>query len=154
MNIFVLDENPWVCAEYHCDKHVPKMILESAQMLSTVLGGPYKPTHKKHPCTLWVAESRANAEWLWLLADALNCQFKDRFGHERNHKSWDAIEPSWYLCKSLPEGKLTPFVQAMPDEFKRPDPVEAYRAYYHSKPFAKWRYTNAPYWWTPKSIAV
>ena len=36
MNIFILDENPVKAAEYHCNKHVVKMILESAQMLSTV----------------------------------------------------------------------------------------------------------------------
>ena len=35
MNIFVLDENPWAAARMHCDKHVPKIIVESAQMLST-----------------------------------------------------------------------------------------------------------------------
>ena len=35
MNIFYLHENPEICAEYHCDKHVVKMILETAQMLST-----------------------------------------------------------------------------------------------------------------------
>jgi hypothetical protein len=35
MNIFILDKNPKIAAEYHCDKHVVKMILESAQMLST-----------------------------------------------------------------------------------------------------------------------
>ena len=36
MNIFVLDDDIEKCARYHCDKHVVKMILESAQMLSTV----------------------------------------------------------------------------------------------------------------------
>ena len=35
MNIFYLDENPWVNAEMHCDKHCVKMILETAQMLCT-----------------------------------------------------------------------------------------------------------------------
>ena len=35
MNIFILDRNPKIAASYHCDKHVVKMILESAQMLST-----------------------------------------------------------------------------------------------------------------------
>lgn len=34
MNIFVLDANPITAANDHCDKHVVKMILESAQMLS------------------------------------------------------------------------------------------------------------------------
>mgnify|MGYP003664126467 CR=1 FL=1 len=37
MNIFVLDEKVEKCAEYHCDKHVIKMILESAQMMSAVV---------------------------------------------------------------------------------------------------------------------
>lgn len=36
MNIFVLDYNPKFAAEYHCDKHVVKMILESAQILSSI----------------------------------------------------------------------------------------------------------------------
>ena len=146
MNIFVLDKNPAVAAMYHCDKHVPKMILESAQMLSTVFGGPYKPTHKNHPCTIWVAQSRQNAEWLWVLADALNCEYKDRFNHARNHKSWDAIEPVWRDINALPDIGLTPFAQAMPDEFKQSNAVDAYRAYYRSKSFAAWR-VGAPDWW-------
>ena len=37
MNIFWLDEDMTRCAEYHCDKHVVKMLLESVQILSTVL---------------------------------------------------------------------------------------------------------------------
>ena len=53
MNIFVLDNEVEKCAEYHCDKHVIKMILESAQMMSAVvrLQGydvGYKLTHKNH----------------------------------------------------------------------------------------------------------
>lgn len=35
MNIFILDKDPEVAARMHCDKHVVKMIVESAQMLST-----------------------------------------------------------------------------------------------------------------------
>ena len=35
MNIFVLDKDPVVAAQMQCDKHVVKMIVESAQMLST-----------------------------------------------------------------------------------------------------------------------
>ena len=34
MNIFVLDENPRIAAEMHCDKHVCKMIIEHTQMLA------------------------------------------------------------------------------------------------------------------------
>ena len=35
MNIFVLDNDPDTAARMMCDKHVVKMIVESAQMLST-----------------------------------------------------------------------------------------------------------------------
>jgi len=35
MNIFVLDSDPVVSAQMMCDKHIPKMIVESGQMLST-----------------------------------------------------------------------------------------------------------------------
>ena len=65
MNIFYLHRDPRVAARYHNDKHVVKMILESAQMLSTAhreLDGNlnetmYRPTHKNHPSTVWVRES-------------------------------------------------------------------------------------------------
>ena len=54
MNIFVVDEDPEIAARQLCDKHVVKMILESAQMLCTVAlehgyeGAPYKKAHPKH----------------------------------------------------------------------------------------------------------
>lgn len=35
MNIFYLERDPKIAAEFHCDKHVVKMIVESAQMLSS-----------------------------------------------------------------------------------------------------------------------
>ena len=35
MNIFYLDRHPKICAEYHCDKHTVKMIIEYAQLMST-----------------------------------------------------------------------------------------------------------------------
>ena len=71
MNIFYLDSDPYVAAKMHCDKHVVKMILESAQMLSTahrVLDGDeyaderglYKMAHKNHPSTIWVRTSTDN----------------------------------------------------------------------------------------------
>ena len=70
MNIFVLDKNPTKAANMLCDKHVVKMIVETAQMLCTTahvnghLSVPYKATHKNHPCTLWSNESSANWDWL------------------------------------------------------------------------------------------
>lgn len=148
MNIFVLDRNPALAAKYHCDRHMSKMILESAQMLSTVLGGSYKPTHANHPCTLWVGASRANAVWLVQLAYYLNAEWKTRYGHDREHKSAYVIAELVTDNKlgTLPDAGLTPFALAMPDEYKQDDPVASYRAYYKSKTFAEWR-NGAPSWW-------
>lgn len=149
MNIFVLDTDPQRAAQYHCDKHISKMILESAQMLSTVLGGSYKPTHKNHPCTKWVAESRSNASWLIALTYALNQEWQMRYLHHSSHKSLIVVEQLVDTCaiNALPSIGLTPFAQAMPDQYKHEDPVVAYRTYYKSKTFAKWAHGPTPHWW-------
>jgi hypothetical protein len=51
----------------------------------------------------------------------------------------------------ISEDDLTPFAQAMPDEYKDDDAVKAYRAYYHSKADSKggvhYRHTSPPDWW-------
>ena len=68
MNIFYLHEDPKKAAEYQYNKHVVKMILESAQMLCTahhLLDGPdadvpYKIAHKNHPSTVWARQSSQN----------------------------------------------------------------------------------------------
>lgn len=143
MNIFVLDTNPALAAQAHADIHVNKMILEAAQMLCTAYGGPYRPTHKNHPCTRWVAESEANAYWLVELAYYLNEEAKLRYGKTTDHKSWEVIE-SLDICSS---GAITPFAQAMPDEYKDEDAVLAYRTYYRTKPKIEWNYTEPPEWW-------
>ena len=69
MNIFILDYDIKKNAEYHCDKHITKMLIEYVQILSTSkhLNGcneGYKPTHVKHPAVLWAVKSREN--WLYL----------------------------------------------------------------------------------------
>ena len=118
MNIFVVDEDPEVAARQLCDKHVVKMILESAQMLCTValehgFNAPYKKAHPKHPCTLWAGKSPEN--WSWLIAHGLAMaeEYTRRYG--RTHKSEAVIK--W--CARLPiqfgaSPGLTPFAQAMP----------------------------------------
>ena len=67
MNIFYLDKCPVKAAQVQYNKHVVKMILESAQMLCAahhVLGSkldiPYKIAHKNHPSTIWTRECAAN----------------------------------------------------------------------------------------------
>ena len=91
MNIFILDRNLKKCAQYHCDRHVVKMILESAQLLSTVLrindiDEGYRPTHQNHPCTLWAGKSLTNWIWLRKLAENLNSEYKFRFNKTTNQK--------------------------------------------------------------------
>ena len=92
MNIFILDENVERCASYHCDQHVVKMTLESVQLLCTALNKkgfvtPYKSTHSKHPCVLWVEESQDNFQWLTALTYALNTEYRYRYDKTVDHKS-------------------------------------------------------------------
>lgn len=152
MNIFVLDRDIRKCARYHADKHVVKMILESAQMLCTVLWkegieAPYKMTHVKHPCTLWAGESLGNWNWLRRLALALNDEYRYRF--EKNVDHGSAVVVRGLPQPPLDDIGLTEFAQAMPEEYKVPgDPVAAYRRFYigEKSVFAGWTRRRAPKW--------
>ena len=153
MNIFVLHDNPTKAAQMMCDKHVVKMIIESAQMLCTVANerghkAPYRTTHKKHPCTLWVGESKQN--WCWLIQhlDTLCNEYTRRYG--RVHKTQKVLEWIKKTSVNLPSDKLTPFALAMPDKYKTKSAVESYRNYYlgEKAKFAKWKMGNTPNWWT------
>jgi hypothetical protein len=149
VNIFVLDTDPRTCAQYHCNKHVVKMVLETAQILSTVLvaageDAPYRPTHKKHPCVLWAGAAQANYAWLHRLGLELGLEYTHRYG--KKHKSHTVIEELPAELSILPPG-LTPYALCMPDEFKSDDVVDSYRAYYLSKPFdMKWTGRPTPWW--------
>jgi len=140
MNIFVLDYDVKKCVEYHCDKHVVKMILESAQMMCTVarevtedkIYVPYKTTHLNHPCTKWARESRQNFLWLMDLFNELHEEWQYRFNHDTDHLSYYKLqEVDWELVlEQLPNIGLTQFAQAMPEEYRNDDAVIAYRNYY------------------------
>ena len=161
MNIFVLDEDPIIAAQMHCDKHVPKMCVEAAQMMASALrrhgatdedmpltkaGKPYKGGYKHHPCTVWAGDSRDNFMWLSHHALALCGEYIGRFN--KVHACHGPIKLMSTMFHIIPEGDLTPFAQAMPDEYRNDDAVVAYQAYYHSKQFAKWeKGTPAPDWW-------
>mgnify|MGYP003304916960 FL=1 len=151
MNIFVLDEKVEKCAEYHCDKHVIKMILESAQMLSAVvrLNGHdigYKLTHKNHPCTIWARESLSNYNWLVRLTRLLNYEYRYRYDKDINHKSYDLVKT--LPIPDLPDIGLTPFAQAMPEQYKNKNAVKAYRDYYinEKSSFLTWTKRKKPKW--------
>ena len=148
----MLDRDIRKCARHHADQHVVKMILESAQMLCSVLWqhgieAPYKRTHVKHPCTLWAGESLGNWRWLHRLALALNDEYRYRFNKSVDHNS--AVVVRGLPQPHLKDIGLTEFVQAMPDQYKIPgDPVSAYRRFYveDKSRFATWTRRRAPRW--------
>ena len=174
MNIFVLDTDPTTAARMHCDKHVPKMCVEAAQMMASALrrhgatdeqmpltkaGKPYKGGYKHHPCTVWAGDSEANFVWLARHAVALCGEYTKRFG--KTHAcdlpihSMIGLVPLFTNSYPSPKAALTPFAQAMPDEYRNDDAVKAYQAYYHSKQFAKWeKGTPAPDWWRGVEVTV
>lgn len=154
MNIFFLDHDPVTCAQLHCDKHVVKMILEYAQLLSTahhmidgeqVPTGIYKCTHKNHPSAIWARENRSQYSWLYELFVALCNEYTHRYG--KVHKTDEKLR---HVLKSPPRylepGLLFDPPQCMPDAFKREDTIEAYVAYYLGGKDQSWisKYTKRP----------
>jgi hypothetical protein len=155
MNIFFLDYDVKKCAEYHLDKHVVKMILESAQLLCSahwVNGGeaPYKLAHKNHPCSIWVRTSLSN--YLYLCELGLELCNEYTYRYEKKHKSQEVIE--WCLVNrpNIPDIGFTTPARAMPDEYKVEDVVESYRNYYMGEKsgFAVWKKREIPFWFVPK----
>jgi hypothetical protein len=157
MNIFLLDEDVQQAARYHNDKHVVKMILETAQLLSTahhVYESPlaeslYRKTHVNHPSAVWVRESASNYVWAYYLFEELCNEYTFRYG--KVHKTWvEKSDALMYLPENMPDRGLTEFPQCMPDECKvEGNPVQAYRNYYkmHKNHIAKWTNREVPYWW-------
>jgi len=154
MNIFFLDWDVNKSAKDHCDKHVVKMILETAQLLCGVhhidshntSHVPYKLSHKNHPCAIWTRSSLSNYLYLCELGLALCKEYTNRYG--KRHKSQDVIE--WCLINK-PKIKDIGFTEppkAMPDEYKVSDVVESYRNYYRGAKmgFAVWKNGYEPYW--------
>lgn len=119
MNIFYLDKDPKICATMHCDKHVVKMIIEYAQLLSTahrVLDGTsnnvltkskrkyttwihptplmettlYKSTMKNHPSAIWVRESVTHYEYLKELWKHLSDEYTHRYG--KTHSTYNKLK--------------------------------------------------------------
>lgn len=154
MNIFYVDPDPIECAMAHCNRHVTKMVTEYAQLLSMamwvndpehaaelhalgrIFNAPKKPlqAHYNHPSSLWVQSSRANFDWLKTMACCLAAEYFYRYGREHNpprqHASFLRVLIHLYSNENFPTKKFTPPPQAMPEEFRGPDTVEAYRRCY------------------------
>ena len=156
MNIFILDYDVKKCAEYHVDKHVVKMILETAQLLCGVhwvSGGnaPYKLSHKNHPCAIWARESLTNYLYLCELGLELSREYTYRYG--KKHKSQEVIE--WCIDNkpNIVDKGFTEPAKAMPDEYKVKSVVESYRNYYlgAKSGFASWKNRETPEWYNNKN---
>mgnify|MGYP003335687260 CR=1 FL=1 len=159
MNIFAVDHSPEEAARSLCDKHVTKMIVESAQLLSTAhrlidgeqydgktLSGRnakrwrltdssrddriYQATFINHPCAIWARSCSSNYLWLAKHALAMCEEFELRYEH--GHKTKGLIE---FFVDNLPvrilHGPLEDFALAMPEEYKDSgNTVKSYRDYY------------------------
>ena len=176
MNIFVLDESPVKAAEYHCNKHVVKMILEYTQLLCTahrVLDGEetielsknnrkvkrwkfenslkdkviYSATHVNHPSAVWVRESSSHYWWLYNLLKELHYEYKLRY--DKTHKCFVYLKVLDVLPKNIKVSKnFKQPPQAMPEDYKCEDSIKAYRNYYiNAKAYmAKWTSRQVPTW--------
>lgn len=176
MNIFALDTDPVIAAQYHCDRHCVKMIIEYAQLMSTahrVLDGTmyldktknnrnikrwrladtisesevYKASHINHPSGIWTRQTKANYEYMYTMWIALCQEYTMRYG--RKHLTQEKLEAILSNTPvNIPDGQLTEIPQAMPDDAKMPNVVEAYRNYYrvYKKAFAKWTKRQTPEW--------
>lgn len=181
MNVFALHNSPKIAAQMMCDKHIIKMIIETAQILSCVLDYRYKEEHKtddltpskqldlpqypkahaKHPCTLWAMASTANFDWLRdhlrELCRQYSVRYPNRNGTMKAHSlEWTAMvydAQAQYL--EFPLQQRTPFAQAMPDAYKSDDAVVAYRTYYlMDKSFAAWKRVPTPTWYEQGRLAM
>jgi len=154
MNIFYLDKCPDKAARLQYNKHVVKMILESAQMLCTAhhvygnaeqkLNVPYKQAHLNHPPTVWLFESAYNYRWLYLHMMALNDEYKKRYNHTKNHVTIDKLgDILKHPPKNAKYNKIaTEPTPANAEHCKVPgDAVASYRKYYilEKKRFATWK---------------
>ena len=145
MNIFYLHDDPELCAQMHNDKHVVKMILEYAQLLSTahrVIDGVeqqalsksgrkqkvwrlsdareqhvYKASHINHPSAKWTRHSQANYTWLFSMWVELLREYTYRY--DKVHVSQRLVEYLVNTPKNIPRDipYCAPW-RAMPDDFK------------------------------------
>jgi hypothetical protein len=160
MNIFFLSSSTEEAARQHCDKHCVKMILETAQILTSVqhrygnTSTTYKPTHVNHPSTKWAGDNDYHYIWLWKLGMSLCAEYTKRYG--KVHKTQAIIEGELrHAPKDMPSLGWQAPPQCMPDEYKveggtNEAAISAYRNYYRGEKayMAKWKNTKQPEWMT------
>lgn len=178
MNVFYLSHDPIISAQEHCDKHVVKMIIEYAQLLSTahrVLDGKeyyeiqngrrikrwalddwredelYKASHVNHPSAQWARSSNNNYTWLYCMWWALCKEYTYRYG--KIHATERLKNALLNVPKNIPVGWKTqppPAMQSHPECIVQGDSVASYHKYYRvaKSGFAKWTKRDIPDWYT------
>ncbi len=176
MNIFYLSESPEQCAEWMVDKHVVKMILETAQLLSTahrVLDGEmsikivndkkkkvyvlhkslnsvlYSATHINHPSAIWARESIGNYRWLYRHLLALLKEYTFRYGKHHAVETKGISRMLRHSPFKIKQDLRTTMPSCMDAEYKiSEDPIENYRNYYREgkKHLHNWKRRSPPEW--------
>lgn len=176
MNIFYIDKDPHNAAKQMVDKHVVKMILETAQLLSTahrLLDGEeyvgqtatgrkakrwrlpdpeldevlYQATHINHPSAVWCRETSENYDWLFSHFLGLLDEYNYRYG--KKHKCTDMVDALMRLPQNIPLGNFTPVTPAMAEQYIiSNDSLENYRNYYRQGKthLHKWTKRTPPAW--------
>ena len=161
MNIFFLDPDVDECARSHVDRHVVKMILEYAQLLSTahrILDEQispeldsilYKTTHKNHPCAVWVRENSANYRYVHSLLEALCVEYSYRYERVHATQTKGIVD----ALKNLPmnikiDSEMTQAPKCVADDCIQDDLYESYRDYYrkHKSHILSWKNRPEPVW--------
>lgn len=162
MNLFPLDRDPARAAQFHCDQHVRKMILEYAQLLTLVFEAnhdikswilpPAPQTYLNNPCAVWVRASKANYLWTYELFVNLLTEFHYRWGvpHAYGTISVRYAEVPHYLPEPLRRDDEQDLGWAvhMPDDCRVGDTVRNTRLLYNRhKRFATWTRRPVPDWY-------
>jgi hypothetical protein len=161
MNLFVLDRMPEIAAQYNCDAHVRKIILEATEMMGCAYDDGYfapwpwvsKSKFVNHPMTIWVRESRQNFDWTIQHAYALCDEFEYRFG--KRHKCRDYID---WIAMNIPIDNLENsgrtdwprcFGNFKDDISITNNAVEDYRNYYKiaKRHLIKYTRREIPFWY-------
>ena len=159
MNIFAIEGNEntgevdWIkSAKSQDNMRVVKMILESCQILSTVLYeqgmiAPYRSFNPKHPSCMWAAESSENFRNLMKHCASMIQEYEMRFGKIHKCKEVLVKIKRMYKPENFPTNEPTPLRLAMPNHFKvENNPVISYRRYYASKPRMRYPKNKIPKW--------
>jgi len=181
LNIFYLDKEPKTCAEMHNDKHVVKMIIEYAQLMSTahrLLDGEeylgmtangrrikrwrlndsredilMKASHINHPSSVWCRASKQNYLWLNRMWYYLCKEYTYRYG--KIHSVEKRMAEALYVWpNNIPDLPFTGPTPAMPDIYKVPgDSLTSYHNYYKGgkQHLASWKKRNIPSWYNSQN---